>query len=204
MDVAKRQRRTDEAAAADLAPVVRHLLPAVRLQADLQAETVEAGGDLLARRVGESVIEPVVADRDGERHLADIEEVRRIPVRKRAHGLQLALAALEVLALARQPIRHREMRKAIELLARNIQQTFADLLALEDGFVEQVIRPSDHAPRGIRIRRSRLLQINLSLVKVLCGRKQTRMRQLRRILNGLFKLRRRRKREPRSADHSKC
>ena len=52
------------------------------------------------------VVQPVVADGEGHRHLADIQEMRRVPVRERAGGQHLVDGPPRIRLPAHTPPRH--------------------------------------------------------------------------------------------------
>ena len=116
----------DEAAGADQRPVMRGARPEARA-AELREPGLERVGDQRAdgaradRRV-ERVVAPVDGERHGHRHLGDVEEMRRVPGREGAGGLELrADAPREALVLREQP-GHAEVLDALEHLARGRQQ----------------------------------------------------------------------------------
>ena len=115
---------------AHLPPVVVCANPPQRLARGVEPATTESGGDLLAYVLRHVVVEPIVADRDGKRHLADVEEVRRIPVRERAHGAHFGDGAVEVRLVTVEAISEREGVDAVERGAAHAQEAFPLLDAL--------------------------------------------------------------------------
>ena len=71
----ERERAGEDSGVANLPPVVARAHPAGVGQGGVKPAPAQAGRDLLARRLVHVVVEPVVARRDRERHLAHVEEV---------------------------------------------------------------------------------------------------------------------------------
>ena len=168
---------------ANLSPVVGCPDPPELQEARLKPVAAQPGGDLLARRLVEVVVEPVVADGDGEGHLAHIEEVGRIPVLERADGAQLRDGAVEVSLVAVEAIRHGKRGDTVERGAAHGEQPLAllDALGRRQGH--------HHVGNGTHVLRGELHQLfrfyaRLEARKAVGVRKQARMRLLRRAFHG--------------------
>lgn len=80
----------------------------------------------------QSVVQPVVADREGEGHLGGIEKVRGVPVGHRGRGGHLGHGSARVVFVAAEACGHGEMEDAVERLPRTREQSPA-LFFVADG-----------------------------------------------------------------------
>jgi hypothetical protein len=110
-----RQRSQAEAAVADLVPVIRRLHPPAEFpgalvgpQAGLEAFIPDGPGQdgPLLRRPG--VVEPVVGNGKGMRHLGGIQKVIGVPVGKPGGRVQFLPEALGIAVAALQPLEERQ------------------------------------------------------------------------------------------------
>ena len=168
---------------ADLSPVVGCTDPPQPHKPRLKTMTAQTGGDLPARGFVEVVVEPVVADGDGEGHLAHVEEVGRIPVLERADGAQLRDGAVEVRLVAVEAVRHGERGDSVERGATHGEQPLAFLDALGRR------RRQHHVGDGAHVFGGELHEFigpdaRLDAREAVCVREQARMRLLRRALHG--------------------
>ena len=96
------KRSADQAAVADLVPVVlAPVEPGVLIvQRGVEGIFLQRPDYGLARRGLQPPVQPVVSDGDGGRHLADVQEVRRVPVGKGANVQDVLFGVTEVFFVA--------------------------------------------------------------------------------------------------------
>ena len=92
------------------------------------------------------VVQPVIADGDGHRHLPDIQEMGRIPVGERAHGQHLVDGPPRVGFPAVDPVGIAQPEDALQRLPGCVQQASADECPRHGRLVQhRVTECADHA-----------------------------------------------------------
>ncbi len=117
------ERARDHPRVADLVPVVVVGDPAVapgERGFDAEPEDRLAGRPQRVR--GQAVVQPVVTEGDREGHLGGVEEVRRVPIGKRADREKFGLGAGGEERIVGEPARRGEGRDAQQRFARNREQ----------------------------------------------------------------------------------
>ena len=143
----QRERPAHHAGVADLVPIVPALFPAVplfRRQLRRQPFALNRVPKLLPQIGGQAVEHPVISHGHRQRHFADIQEVRGIPIRHRRHRPHLGQQPVSIALVARHAVSKSQVDASTQGFPRPSEQPTPVLPVFDRLLCKHVIRGFPH------------------------------------------------------------